>query len=206
MTDVDHHHLTPRIVLAAAGHFWSSDVNGAAVELLDPGPGEHVLDLAAGLGPATIEAARRVGPSGRVVAVEPSRSMRTAVRARRLWQRTRPAIEVRAGSAEDLPLTRESIDAAVSLNAMHHFADLERAANELTRVLTHGGRLLLIDEDFGNDDHSFHGMGGEHDHGPEFVDPDHMTALLTAAGLVDAIADHRVVGGEPAFVISATKP
>jgi SAM-dependent methyltransferase len=204
----DHHdhHLTPRVALAAARHFWTSDVNRAAVDLLDPGEGEHLLDLAAGLGPATIEAARRVGPSGRVVAIDPSRSMRAAIRTRRLWQRARTSIEVRAGSAERLPLTRESIDAALSLNAMHHFPDLEGAAGELARVLKHGGRLLLIDEDFGDDGHSFHGMGGEHDHGPEFVEPDHVASLLTDAGLADATGDHRAIGGEPAFVITATKP
>ena len=69
------------------------------------------------------------------------------------------------GAAEDLPLTRESIDAALSLNAMHHLPDLEGAARELARVLVPGGRLLLIDEDFGHADHSFHQGDHGHKHG-----------------------------------------
>ena len=200
--------MKPTYVLAAIGHFWSSDVNQAAVDLLDPQPGEHVLDLAAGLGPASVEVARRVGATGRVTAVDPSRSMRTVLRTRRLWQRSRSSLEVRPGAAEDLPLTRGSVDAAVSLNAMHHLPDLEGAARELARVLVSGGRLLLIDEDFNDDDHSFHQDDHHHEHGegPEFVDPDHMTAVLVAAGFRDAQADHRPIGGEPAYIISAAAP
>lgn len=200
--------MTPPDLLAAIGHFWSSDVNLAAVELLDPRPGEHILDIGAGLGPASIEAARRVGPTGFVTAVDPSRSMRAVLRTRRLWQRSRPALEVRRGAAEDLPLIRWSVDAALSLNAMHHLPDLEGAAQELERVLVPGGRVLLIDEDFGHADHSFHQGDHDHghDHGPEFVDPDHMTAVLAAAGFQEATADHRPIGGEPAYVITATIP
>ena len=200
--------MTPAELLAAAGHFWSSDVNRAAVDLLDPRPGEHVLDLAAGLGPASVEVARRVGPTGRVTAVDPSRFMRSALRTRRLWQRARPVLEVRAGAAEDLPLVRQSVDATLSLNAMHHLPDLEGAAGELARVLVSGGRLLLIDEDFDHPDHSFHEFAQDHDHGdgPQFVDPDHMTGVLTAAGFPDAAADHRPIGGEPAYIVTATAP
>ena len=201
--------MKPTELVAAAGHFWSSEVNRAAVDLLDPQPGEHVLDLAAGLGPASVEVARRVGPTGRVTAVDPSRSMRTVLRARRLWQRARPSLEVRSGVAEELPLVRQSVNAALSLNAMHHLPDLEGAAGELARVLVPGGRLLLIDEDFGHPDHSFHEDFHHHqEHGdrPEFVDPDHMTGVLAAAGFSEATADQRSMGGEPAYVITARIP
>ena len=83
-------------ILGAIGEFWSSDLNRAAVDLIDPQPGMTLLDVGAGLGPATIEAAHRIGPNGKVIAVDPSPIMRGALRLRRLWQRTRRLIDVRA--------------------------------------------------------------------------------------------------------------
>ncbi len=54
--------LTDRVRLAmhivgSLKDFWSSQLNRAAVELVDPQPGEVVLDLGAGLGPASVAAA-----------------------------------------------------------------------------------------------------------------------------------------------------
>ena len=40
-------------------HFWMSDVNRAVVDLADPKPGERGLDVGAGMGPATVLAAKR---------------------------------------------------------------------------------------------------------------------------------------------------
>lgn len=79
--------------------FWSSEVNRATVELIDPQPGEVVLDLGAGLGPASVETAPLVGPRGRVIAVDPSWTMRAVLRLRCLAHRDLGVIEVRAWTA-----------------------------------------------------------------------------------------------------------
>jgi SAM-dependent methyltransferase len=128
--------------------------------------------------------------------------MRSALRLRRSWQHTREAIEVRQGTAEGLPIGDGTIDGAWALNAMHHFDDLGRAADELRRVLRPTARLLLVDEDFNDSDHQFCGCADD-DHGPGFVDPDAMVAHLVAVGFSDASYEHRAVGGAPAFVIQA---
>lgn len=191
--------------LRAAGHFWASSVNDAAIELIDPQPGEVVLDLGAGLGPATVAAAQHVGRDGEVIAVDPSRFMRSFLRIRRVASPWRSRIRVHPGTAERLPLDDTSIDAVVALNVMHHFDDLERATTEMSRVLKPGGRLLLIDEDFDDPTHSHHHAGGPNHQGPEFVDPERMAELLNAAGLTNATTDHRTIGTEPAYVITANK-
>jgi ubiquinone/menaquinone biosynthesis C-methylase UbiE len=48
-----------------------------------------------------------------------------------------------AGRAEAIPLAAASCDAALLLFVLHHVADLEAAASELSRVLRVGGRVLV---------------------------------------------------------------
>jgi SAM-dependent methyltransferase len=192
-------------VLGAMRDFWASGLNRAAVELINPQPGTTLLDIGAGVGPATVEAADRIGPGGRVIAVDPSTAMRGALRVRRLWQSSRLLIEVRDGSAEDLPVATGSVDAAFALNAAHHFNNIELAAPEMARVLKPGGHLLLIDEDFVNTDHPYYRHHRDAD-GPEPADAAHIAELLTAAGLIVTHTDHHPIAGVTATVISATAP
>lgn len=192
-------------MLGAMGDFWSSDLNRAAVEMVNPQPGEMVLDVGAGLGPATIDAAHRIGPGGRMIAVDPSPTMRRILRLRRLWQPSRRLIDIRDGAAEHLPVETDSVEAAVAINAAHHFNDIECAAAELTRVLKPGGRLLLIDEDFTNPNHPYNQHRSDADR-PEPVDSTHIAELLTAAGLTVTHTDHHPIAGVTATIISATAP
>ncbi|MCZ7535693.1 MAG: methyltransferase domain-containing protein [Acidimicrobiia bacterium] len=74
----------------------------------------------------------------------------------------------------------------LALNVMHHMDDLDRAATELARVVRPGGRILLVDEDFGDPDHSFGRVCAEHHHGPELIDADAMAGRLGSVGLEDA--------------------
>jgi len=193
-------------MIGSLGDFWSSDLNRAAVDLVDPRPGLVVLDLGAGLGPATVEAAKRVAPSGRVIAVDPSSTMRRVLSLRRLWQSDRSVIDIRDGGAEVLPVLSGSIDAAWAVNAVHHFDDLALAVGELARALKPGGRLLLIEEDFTGGVHACCSGEGAHSHGPDPVDPEHLEELLSAAGLTVTGSDSRTVGGVVASVTTASKP
>ena len=191
-------------ILGAMGDFWSSDLNRAAVDLIDPQPGMTLLDVGAGLGPATIEAAQRIGPGGRVIAVDPSPTMRRILGLRRLWQPSRRLIDIRRGAAEDLPIATGSVDAALAVNAAHHFNDTELATAELARVLKPGGRLLLIDEDFTNPNHPYHHQGDTKE--PDRDDAARIAELLTDAGLSVTHTDHHPVAGVTATVINATAP
>ena len=132
---------------------WTSSVNRAVISLLDIGADERVLDIGAGMGPGAVLAAQA---GAHVVAVEPTPFLRRVLRVRRLGQRSRRRIEILDGTAEHLPVTDASIDAAWSVNAMHHWADIDTAVAELGRVLRRGGRLLLVDEDFDDPAHADH--------------------------------------------------
>jgi SAM-dependent methyltransferase len=191
--------------MVALSDFWSSSLNRAVVDSVDPKPDMVLLDLGAGLGPATIEAAGRVAPRGTVIAVDPSRAMLAVLGVRRLWQRSRSAIVIRRGSAEHLPVSPSSVDAAWAVNATHHFGDLDAAASELARVLRPGGRVLLVEEDLASAVHPYHDTIAQ-GHEPEAADPTHLVETLESVGLGNASSDRRIIGGVPATVVEATKP
>jgi len=93
-----------------------------------------VVDLAAGTGKLT----RRLVPTGAsVVAVEPLKEMREQLAL------VLPEAEVRAGTAEELPLADAGAD-AVTVGQAFHWFDAERAAAEIARVLRPGGALALV--------------------------------------------------------------
>jgi 16S rRNA (cytosine967-C5)-methyltransferase len=73
----------------------------AAVEVLDPQPGDHVLDLCAGPGIKTGQIAERMGDRGELISVEqdPARAEEIAEQARRLGLRSVTVIEADAAAA-----------------------------------------------------------------------------------------------------------
>jgi SAM-dependent methyltransferase len=135
---------------AEAWHRWGPTLErwlGPATELmLDQariGPGARVLDLAAGAGGQTIAAARRVGPSGSVLATDISPAILAyaadAVRAAGLAN-----VETREMDGEALEVEDGTFDAVISRVGLIYFPDQERALREIHRVLRPGGRLSAI--------------------------------------------------------------
>ena len=85
--------------LVAAGELTPQSRGSAAVvEMLDPQPGEHVLDLCAGPGIKTGQIAERMGDRGEVISVEndPRRAAEVAEQARRLGLRSVTVLEADA--------------------------------------------------------------------------------------------------------------
>ena len=185
-------------MIAIATHLWSSPVHAAAADLVNPQPGETVVDLGAGLGAATLHLARRVRPGGRVVAVDPSRPMRAAIRARRAVHPDRDLIDVQAGRAERLPLPDHGVDAVVVMNVIHLLADVDAAATELTRALRPSGRILFVEEDLDDPRHRFHHA---EPHGPDGPTVDDLARALDRAGAATTI-ERRPLGGQPVTTVS----
>ena len=52
-------------------------------------------------------------------------------------------------SAEDIEFKNESFDYVVSVEAFHHFVDKDKAMENFYRVLKKGGKLIIVDLNFG---------------------------------------------------------
>jgi SAM-dependent methyltransferase len=101
----------------------------AALDLLDPQPGEHILDVGCGDGSLTEKILKR-GAS--VVGIDSSPSMVGAARARGLDARLMDAAQLKFA---------EAFDAAFSNATLHWVLDKERAARAIWFALKFGGRF-----------------------------------------------------------------
>jgi 16S rRNA (cytosine967-C5)-methyltransferase len=146
--------LVPELV--AAGELTPQSRGSAAVvELLDPRPGQHVLDLCAGPGIKTGQIAARMEDRGEVISVEsdPARAAEVAGQAQRLGLRSVTVIEANAGAAGMAPgFDRVLLDPPCSdLGALASRPDarwrkspqaIERLAGEQRQLLVRGLEAL----------------------------------------------------------------
>ncbi len=104
-------------------------LGAAALELLDPQPGEHILDVGCGDGTLTLKI-KEAGAD--VVGIDNSLSMVAAAKAKGLDARLMDAAELKFA---------EAFDAAFSNATLHWVLDKERAARAIWFALKHGGRF-----------------------------------------------------------------
>ena len=101
----------------------------AALELLDPQPGEHILDVGCGDGTLTLRI-KQMGAD--VVGIDNNLSMVAAAKAKGLDARLMDAAQLKFG---------EAFDAAFSNATLHWVLDKERAARAIWFALKPGGRF-----------------------------------------------------------------
>jgi len=116
----------------------AQSVNDRLVELAGICPGHRVLDIATGLGEPAFTAARRVGPSGLVVATDLSPVLLALAReeAIRLGLRN---VEFREMDAEEPDLAPHAFDAALCRWALMFLPHLIRTLTRLRALLVPGG-------------------------------------------------------------------
>ena len=104
--------------------------------------GSRVLDVAAGAGDQTLDAARRVGPEGFVLATDISPKILefAAENARSMGFRN---VETRVVDGENLD-TDGNFDAVISRVGLIYFPDQQKALQGMKRALKPGGRIGAI--------------------------------------------------------------
>jgi SAM-dependent methyltransferase len=112
----------------------------ALVEHLPPAIGAQVLDVATGTGLVAVEAARRVGPSGAVLATDFLPAWEPCVRATASVVRV-TNVTFASMPAETLALPDASFDVAYCQFGLMFVPEPIRALHEMRRVLRPGGRI-----------------------------------------------------------------
>ena len=104
--------------------------------------GMTVVDVGAGTGLLALDATRRVGESGRGIALDVSHAALVECRRAR---RAGDPLGAMVGDALSLPLPDQCAEAVVTRSALIYVVDKTRAAAEFYRVLRPGGRVSVFE-------------------------------------------------------------
>jgi SAM-dependent methyltransferase len=109
--------------------------------------GMTVLEPGPGMGFFTLEAARRVGPRGRVVAVDLQPRMLAGLRRRAARAGLAERIEARESNGDVLGIAdlAGKVDLALALWMVHEVPDAGRFFGEVRAALAPGGRVLVVE-------------------------------------------------------------
>lgn len=108
------------------------------------GPGMRVLDVGCGSGAVTVELAELVGPTGSVLALDPSPARCAEARQQSAGHSN---VEVREGALPQTGLPDRAFDAVFSQYVFEYLGDVPAALAECVRVCRPGGRVVVADID-----------------------------------------------------------
>jgi len=123
------------------------EARAAYLDLLGVRAGERVLDVGCGSGVVTRDMARRIGPAGRAVGIDPSPQFLVVARELAEGAGLRGRVEFLEGSALSLPFPDGAFDVVVAVTVLSHTPGGESAIPEMARVVRPGGRVGVFDLD-----------------------------------------------------------
>jgi ubiquinone/menaquinone biosynthesis C-methylase UbiE len=119
----------------------NADALQQLVVLAQPQPTDRALDIATGAGHAALTLAPYVAE---VVAFDLTPQMLEET-ARNATKKGLTNLTTRQGLAEELPYPDNSFEIVCCRIAPHHFASIQKAVDEMARVVKPGGRVVIID-------------------------------------------------------------
>lgn len=121
--------------------FWNR-FGERTIERLGLRPGENVLDVCCGSGASALPAAARVGPTGRVIAVDLADRLLGLCRSKAVMRGLRN-VETRLGDMEHPDFGDESFDAVVCVFGLFFATDMTRVASGFWELVRPGGRIAV---------------------------------------------------------------
>jgi predicted methyltransferase len=122
------------------------------MDLLGIVPGKNVADIGAGSGWFTVRAARRVGPTGAVIA-EDINPLAIEHIGKRVLQENLSNVRTVLGGPDDPRLPAGSADAVLMLKVYHEIAHPVAAMKALLPALRPGAKVGIIDRNGSGSDH-----------------------------------------------------
>jgi predicted methyltransferase len=116
----------------------------AIVDAVAPQPGQAVADVGAGTGLFTRLFAARVGPQGRVYAVDIARAFVEGNLQRARQARLENVVGI-VSTQTETRLEADSVDVVFVCDAYHHFEDPPAMLASIRRALRPGGTLVVVD-------------------------------------------------------------
>jgi ubiquinone/menaquinone biosynthesis C-methylase UbiE len=114
------------------------------VELLKLKPGEVVADVGAGSGYLTFRMAEKVGPTGKVLAVDIQPEMLALIR-ERMKAKGLTNVEPVLGTESDPKLPAAAVDTILMVDVYHEFSQPYEMTDAMVKALKPGGRLVFVE-------------------------------------------------------------
>lgn len=121
-------------------------VRRVAFDSLGPRPGQRLLDAGSGSGDVARMLAGMVGGSGEVLALDYSASLTATA----IDRHDGSNVRYLTGDVCALDLPDDCVDGVWCERVLQHVDDADRAIAELARVTRPGGRICLVDTDWGS--------------------------------------------------------
>ena len=112
------------------------------LDLLEIKPSDSILEVGSGPG-VGLELAASRAYNGRVVGVDPSKTMLEMAQRRNRAQIEAGRVELHLGSVEELPFDKATFDKAMTMNSLHLWRDPVAGLKEIRRTLRKGGCIAV---------------------------------------------------------------
>ncbi|MEQ8860590.1 MAG: methyltransferase domain-containing protein [Pseudomonadales bacterium] len=142
-------HVEPERMSRYEAMFQWRDGHAALIAPADVRAGQVVVDYGCGPGGLSAELARRVGPGGRVLALDINPEFLDRTRALVRREGLDERVETHLLDGETIPLADASVDRVICKNVLEYVPDPARTVAEFRRLLRPGGIAHVSDSDWG---------------------------------------------------------
>ncbi len=142
-------HVEPARMSRYEAMFQWRDGHAPLIAPAEVGAGQVVVDFGCGPGGLSMELARRVGPAGRVLAMDINPAFLERTHALAASEGLAERVETRLLEGDAIPLEDASADRVVCKNVLEYVPDPARTVAEFRRVLRPGGIAHVSDSDWG---------------------------------------------------------